>query len=189
MCYQTVYIFRLGVRKVGFAMPAFLFWRDVKEQVTEKTRQIAEPVLANEGLELVDVVYGREGDRWVLRLIIDKPGSSPGHGVDLEDCQRASRSVETALEVADVVPHTYSLEVSSPGIERPLTRPEHFQRFLGHKVQIKTFGPLFDPPRKNFSGTLVGFVDDAAQVEVEGAGCFTIPRKDVAKAHLKAEWD
>jgi len=162
----------------------------VKEQVNQKAWDIAEPILKREGLELVEVEYGREGGRWTLRLFIDKPGGSvPGQGVGIDDCQRASHAVETALEVADLVPHEYSLEVSSPGINRPLTRPEHFQKYVGQKVRVKTFGPLFDPPRKNFLGVLVAFENDAAVVEVEGAGRFTIPRKDIAKANLEVEWE
>ncbi len=159
-----------------------------KEQIAQQARELAEPILRNEGLELIDAEYLREGGRWVLRLTIDKLGAPEGEYVGIDDCQRATRAVETALDVADLVEHEYSLEVSSPGIERPLTRPEHFQRFLGKKVQIKTFAPLFEPPRKNFSGTLVGFADDAAEVEVEGAGRFKIPRKEMAKAHLQADW-
>ncbi|HEY3449139.1 MAG TPA: ribosome maturation factor RimP [Myxococcales bacterium] len=159
-------------------------------QVAEKAWEIAEPILRNEGLELIDVDYLREGGRWVLRLFIDKPGSDEkGKGVDLEDCQKATHAVETAIEVSDVVPHEYTLEVSSPGIERPLTRPEHFQRFMGKRIQVRTFGPLFDPPRKSFTGKLVAFADDAVQVEVEGAGLFKIERKEIAKANLVAEWD
>jgi ribosome maturation factor RimP len=161
----------------------------VKETVTEKAWQIAEPILRNEGLELIDVEYGREGGNWVLRLFIDKPGSAPGQGVGIDDCQRASHAVETAIDVEDFIPHEYSLEVSSPGIERPLTKPEHFVRYVGRKVQVKTFKPLFDPPRKNFSGQLVGFADDCAEVEVEGAGRFKIARKDIAKANLQADWE
>lgn len=162
----------------------------MKLQVAEKAWEIAEPILKNEGLELLDVEYLREGGRWILRLFIDKPGSDEkGKGVDLEDCQRATRAVETALDVEDLVPHEYSLEVSSPGIERPLTRPAHFERFVGRRVNVKTFGPMFEPPRKSFTGTLVSFADDTAEVEVEGAGRFKIPRKDIAKAHLQAEWD
>ncbi|MFN7133159.1 MAG: ribosome maturation factor RimP, partial [Myxococcales bacterium] len=89
-----------------------------KEQVTEKTWSVAEPIIRNEGLELVDVEYLREGGRWVLRLYIDKPNSGPGNAVGIDDCERASRAVETALEVEEVVPHEYALEVSSPGIDR-----------------------------------------------------------------------
>ncbi|MBI5543292.1 MAG: ribosome maturation factor RimP, partial [Deltaproteobacteria bacterium] len=80
----------------------------MKQQATEKAWEISEPILRNEGLELVDVEYVREGGRWVLRLYIDKPGGSEkGKGVDLEDCARATHAVEMALEVADVVPHEY----------------------------------------------------------------------------------
>lgn len=162
----------------------------MKQQVTQKAWETAEPILRAEGLELVDVEYLREGGRWILRLCIDKPGSEEkGKGVDLDDCQRASHAVETALEVGEVVPHEYSLEVSSPGIERPLTRPEHFLRFLGKKIHIKTYGPLFDPPRKSFTGTLLTSSDDTIEIDVEGAGRFCIARKDIAKANLQAEWD
>ena len=162
----------------------------MKPQVSEKAWEIAEPILKNEGLELLDVEYVSEGGRWILRMYIDKPGSEEkGKGVDLEDCQKATHAVETALDVAELVPHEYALEVSSPGIERPLTRPEHFQRYVGQKVHIKTYAPLFDPPRKSFSGKLVSFAQDVVEVEVEGAGSFKISRKDIAKAHLAAEWD
>jgi len=190
----------MGARFSFFAVPLFFSavnsWAAhrasfvVSEQVVEKAWKIAEPILRLEGLELVNVEYGREGGRWTLRLVIDKPDSGPGDAVGIEDCQRASHAVETALEVADlVVTHEYALEVSSPGIERPLTRPAHFERFVGQKVKIKTFGPLFEPPRKSFSGTLVSFLEDVAEVEVEGAGRFKIARKDIAKAHLQAPWD
>ena len=159
----------------------------MKDSVSDRAGQIAEPILRNEGLELVDAEYLREGGRWVLRLYIDRVGQDTAVGI--EDCQRASHAVETALEVADVVPHEYSLEVSSPGIERPLKKPEHFVRYVGRKVRVRTYGPLFDPPRKNFSGLLVGFKDDLAEIEVEGAGRFNIARKDIAKANLVADWD
>lgn len=173
----------------------------MREQVTQKAWSIAQPIIENEGLELVDVEYLREGSRWVLRFYIDKPDQSPflptldgeqgkwHSGVGLEDCQRASHAVEMAIDVADLIPHEYSLEVSSPGIERSLTRPEHFSKFVGRKVKIKTFSPLFDPPRKNFKGILISYSGDVAEVEVEGGGRFSISRKEIAKARLQAEWD
>jgi ribosome maturation factor RimP len=161
----------------------------VKDQVREQAARIAEPILRNEGLELLDVEYLREGSRWILRLFIDKPGAPAGKGVGLEDCQRASHAVETALEVAELVTHEYALEVSSPGINRPLTRPEHFLKYVGAKVKVKTYGPVGAPPRKSFTGTLVGYADDAAEVEVEveGAGRFRIPMKEIAKANLEVD--
>lgn len=154
-----------------------------KQEIVEKTWSLAEPLAVAEGLELVDVEWVNEAG-WILRVYIDKPGG----GVGLEECQSVSRALEAALDVEDFIPQHYALEVSSPGLNRPLTRPQHYQRAIGQKVKIKTFGPIGDPPRKNFSGTLVGFESEAAQVEVEGAGRFTIPLKDVAKAHLEYDF-
>src|SRR4051794_22334246 len=121
-----------------------------KQTIENKTREIAGPLLLAEGLELVDVEYVREREGYILRLFIDKPGG----GVGLEDCTKASHAVDTVLDVEDFIPNEYHLEVSSPGLNRPLTRPEHFAKAVGKKVKVKTFGPLFEPPRKNFSGVL-----------------------------------
>ncbi|MBQ4334617.1 MAG: ribosome maturation factor RimP, partial [Myxococcaceae bacterium] len=88
-----------------------------------------------------------------------------------------------------LISHEYVLEVSSPGIERPLTRPAHFQRAIGQRVRIRLFRPLFTPPRKSLTGVLVVFEDDRVEVEVEGAGRFVVERKDNAKAHLQPDWD
>ena len=89
----------------------------------------------------------------MLRLFIDKPG-----GVDVEDCQDLSRTVEPVLDVEDFIEPAYNLEVSSPGLDRPLRKPEHFARFAGQRVHVKTFGPIDGPrrapPRKNWTGTI-----------------------------------
>jgi ribosome maturation factor RimP len=153
-----------------------------KVDVEQRAREIAEPILAMEGLELVDVELVREHG-WILRLYIDRPGG----GVGLEDCARASHSVETALDVADLIDHPYSLEVSSPGLNRPLKKPEHFQKAQGKKVKVKTYAPIGEPPRKNFSGMLTAVEMDAVTVDVEGAGAFRIPMREIAKAHLEYE--
>ena len=90
----------------------------------------------------------------------------------------------------EFIPHEYSLEVSSPGLNRPLKKLQHFQKVVGKKVKVKTFGPLggVEPPRKNFSGVLKGVESDAVTVDVEGAGSFRIPLKDIAKANLEFEF-
>ena len=144
---------------------------------------MAEPILAREGYELVDVTYGSEAGHWILRLTIDRVGERIG----IHDCQQASEAVETALDVEDLVEHAYNLEVSSPGTNRPLTRPEHFERFVGSKVRIKTAESLFDPPRKNFLGELVAFQAEEAEVEVPGAGKFRIPFSKIVKANLEGD--
>lgn len=153
-----------------------------KQDVEQRAREIAEPILAAEGLELVDVEFVRE-HAWILRLYIDKPG-----GVGLDDCAAASHAVETALDVAELIDHPYSLEVSSPGLNRPLKKPEHFQRAQGKKVKVKTYAPIGEPPRKNFSGMLTGIDADVVTVEVEGAGPFRIPMREIAKAHLEFDF-
>ncbi len=154
-----------------------------KVEVEQRAREIAEPILAGEGLELVDVEFVREHG-WILRLYIDRPG---GPGVGLDDCAKASHAVETALDVADLIDHPYSLEVSSPGLNRPLRKPEHFQKAQGKKVKVKTYAPIGEPPRKNFSGMLTAVETDAVTVDVEGAGAFRIPMREIAKAHLEYE--
>jgi ribosome maturation factor RimP len=152
-------------------------------QIEQRAKEVVEPLVAGEGMELVDVEYVREQPGWILRLFIDKPG-----GVGLDDCSLVSRAVDTALDVEDFIPHEYHLEVSSPGLNRPLKKPEHFLRVVGKKVKVKTFGPIGEPPRKNFRGTLLGLSDGEVEVEVEGAGRLRIPLKDVAKANLEFEF-
>ncbi|MBX7115020.1 MAG: ribosome maturation factor RimP [Myxococcaceae bacterium] len=155
-----------------------------RQSIEQKTRDVAGPIVAGEGMELLDVEYVREREGWVLRLFIDKAG-----GVGLEDCQQASRAVETALDVEDIIPQEYSLEVSSPGLNRPLTKPEHFKKVEGQTIKVKTYGPLFEPPRKNFTGKLIGVSEDGVAVDVSGAGRFDISFKDIAKANLEFDFD
>ena len=139
--------------------------RGHKQTVEARTAEIAEPLIAVMGMELVDVEFLHERDRWILRLFIDKPG-----GVGLEDCEAVSRAVEAPLEVENIVEHAYHLEVSSPGLERPLKKPEHFRRAEGRLVRVKTFAPLGEPPRRNFRGVLTAVALDGVTLDVEGAG-------------------
>jgi len=150
--------------------------RDVVAQVTP----VAEELAAELGLEVVDVEYRREGGGWVLRVFIDKPG-----GVTLDDCQAVSEALSERLDELDPIPNSYSLEVSSPGVERPLKRPADFQRFAGRRVQLRTFAPV--DGRRNFQGRLMGLVEGEVVLETD-AGQVAIPLDAVAKAHLVAEF-
>jgi ribosome maturation factor RimP len=154
-----------------------------KRTVEERAFALAAPLVAAEGMELVEVEFVREQPGWILRLFIDKAG-----GVGLEDCSKVSHALDPALDVEDFIPQAYSLEVSSPGLNRPLRTPEHFAKAVGKLVKVKTFGPIGEPPRKNFKGTLSGSNADSIVVDVEGGGAFTIPLKDVAKANLEFEF-
>jgi ribosome maturation factor RimP len=157
---------------------------NLRQTVEDRARQVCEPLIAAEGLELLELEYTREQSGWILRLFIDNPTGLVG----VEECALASHAVDKALDVEDFIPNEYSLEVSSPGLDRPLKKPAHFERVKGKKVKVKTFGPLFEPPRKNFVGTLKDVTEAAVTVEVEGAGAFVIPYKDIARANLEFEF-
>jgi ribosome maturation factor RimP len=155
-----------------------------KEEILEKVRQIAAPLAAQEGLELVDVEMGGPGGRQTLRIFIDKAG-----GISLEDCTSVSRAVSAALDVEDFIDGTYDLEVSSPGLDRPLRTPEHFEKFKGSKVRVKTFGPIPEcENRKTFIGELVGFAEGKVIVGVDGK-VFHVPHAQVSKANVEPVFD
>ena len=155
-----------------------------KDDILEKIRAIAGPVAAAEGLELVEVELGGAGGRTILRVFIDKAG-----GVSLDDCSSISRSVSAALDVEDPLDGAYDLEVSSPGLDRPLRTPEHFQKYAGQKVRVKTFGPVPEcENRKTFVGTLKGFDGGKVAVDVDGK-VFQVPHPQISKANIEPVFD
>ena len=147
-----------------------------KGQQAEVIRALVEPLVAYAGMELIDVEYGREPSGVILRLIIDKPG-----GVTIDDCSYINRLAGDLLDAKDSVPGSYNLEVSSPGINRPLQKKDDFERFAGQKVLIKT-RELIDG-RKNFKGILNGTRDDFIVISSEKT-VFSIPFELVSKARL-----
>lgn len=154
-----------------------------KEEILDRVRRIAAPLAAQEGLELIDVELGGAG-RQTLRLYIDRAG-----GVSLDDCTAVSRAVSAALDVEDPISGAYDLEVSSPGLDRPLRTPEHFEKFKGSKVRVKTFGPVPEcENRKTFVGTLQGFSGGSVMVEVDGK-VFAVPHAQVSKANIEPVFD
>jgi ribosome maturation factor RimP len=143
--------------------------------------KLSEPVVAGQGYELVDVEFKNELGQWILRVFIDKAG-----GVGLEDCATVSRELSAVLDVADAIPQHYSLEVSSPGLNRPLKKEADFARFVGKKAKIRTRRPIGES-RRNFSGTLVGV--DAGKVKIDvGDQVCEVPVEDVEKANLVYEF-
>jgi ribosome maturation factor RimP len=155
-----------------------------QEPVDEQARRVLEPVLVRDGYELVDVEWVRSGSRWTLRVFVDKPG-----GVGIDDCQLVSRTIEPILDVEDFIEPAYDLEVSSPGLDRPLRTADHFRRYAGQRVHVKTYGPVAgtaeaSPPRKNWTGVLEGFSDGAVLVRADGV-LHRIPHDQIAKAHLE----
>lgn len=144
------------------------------------------------GFELVELERAGSRQRPVLRIRIDRPDSTPGQGVTLDDCALVSRSLEAFLEAAGDVPERYVLEVSSPGIERPLVRPRDFTRFAGEPVALRLTAPLEGHGRR-LEGTLVGLKGDdpdaIVRIALEDGTTVDIPRADVARAHLVFRWD
>jgi ribosome maturation factor RimP len=155
-----------------------------KEEILDKVRQLAAPLAAQEGMELVDVEFGGGGGRQILRIYIDRQG-----GVSLEDCTSISRALSAALDVEDPLQGSYDLEVSSPGLDRPLRTPEHFQKYAGEKVRVKTFGPLPEcENRKTFVGILKGYENGKVMVDVDGK-VFNVPHGQVSKANVEPVFD
>jgi ribosome maturation factor RimP len=142
----------------------------------ERVREIAERVAASSGLELVEIEFrGGGGKARMLRIFIDKPG-----GVSHEDCANFSREVGTILDVEDVVPGaSYTLEVSSPGLDRKLVRPTDYERFAGSRVRIKTREPV--QGNRQLEGRLEGLLDGRVAIEVAGK------RKGDAAVRLEVE--
>jgi ribosome maturation factor RimP len=167
----------------------FVIWEFGLIPVVEKIEKLLLPVVADLSLELVDIEYQREDRGWVLRIYLDKEG-----GINLDDCAQASREFSTLLDVEDIVDTVYTLEVSSPGLERPLKKIPDFERFSGEPAKIKTRRAC-DPDgrgqsRKIFSGVLQGVRDGQIvllQTDKKG-GEVVLDLKDIEKANLVFEF-
>jgi ribosome maturation factor RimP len=149
-----------------------------------KLLTLAEPVVTGQGYELVDLEFKNELGAWILRVFIDNPKAEGGVG--LEDCAQVSRELSAVLDVDDVIPMHYSLEVSSPGLNRPLRKESDFARFVGKKAKIRTSRPVGES-RRNFSGTLVGVEAGKVKIDVGDQVC-EVPVADVEKANLVYEF-
>ena len=150
--------------------------------VTEKIQQIAERVGTSAGLEIVDVQLLGGGGSRLLRIFIDKP-----EGVSHADCEFISQKVGTILDVEDVVPGSrYTLEVSSPGVERKLTKPREFERFVGQKVKVVLRQPVEN--QRHWVGALKSFAEGIITLEPSPGRSVQFPLDQVEKANLKFEW-
>lgn len=150
--------------------------------VVERARMVAGPAMEGLGYELVDVKFVNEGGRWRLRFFIDRPG-----GVGIADCETVSREIETLLEVEDVVPGSYALEVSSPGLDRPLMKPADFERFEGSLARIKTREPVNG--QKVFVGRIASPGAEGFDLVLsEGKTTLHILYGQVQKANLEIEF-
>ena len=146
-------------------------------------RATAERVVGAHGLELVDVFLTRESVGWVVRVTIDRPGpgATPDDSVGIEDCAVVSRELGTILDVEDPLDRAYTLEVTSPGLDRPLKRPQDYARFAGERVQVKTRLPLNG--RRRFVGKLQQVGEVGIELDVDGE-LVSIAFTDIDKTRL-----
>jgi ribosome maturation factor RimP len=151
------------------------------KEILERVRGMVDPILFDEGMELVDMEYRRESKGWVLRLILDKEG-----GVTLDDCTRVSQEVGRNLDVEDFIQTPYTLEVSSPGLTRPLKTEKDFMKYCNHLIKVKTVDPIEN--RRQFKGKLLSVSGGRIEIKGEG-GVFQISLSNVAKANLEIERD
>ena len=144
-----------------------------KVPVAVRVWELAQPLAEELGLSLWDVQYVKEGADWYLRIFIDKEG-----GVSIDDCVDMTHAIDPVLDEEDPVPQEYMLEVSSPGLERRLTRPEHFARFAGEPVHVRLIRPLPEIGRE-FEGILLESEDETVlALELEDGTVLTLPKKD-----------
>lgn len=151
----------------------------MQEDLKERVYNLVELAILRKGMELVDLEWQRERSGWVLRLYIDKPG-----GVTIGDCAKISEIVGKILDREDLIHHPYNLEVSSPGIERPLKKKEHFERFLGEKAKITLKDPMGG--RRKISGIILEVEEDTVKIEAEGK-VWEIRLSNIKKANLQPE--
>ena len=151
------------------------------KKVTEIVRELAEPVVKENGCELWDVEYVREAGQWFLRLYLDKDG-----GVDILDCEAISRKVSDLLDEADPIESSYTFEVSSAGLERQLKRPSDFERFMGEKILLKTYKPIAG--RKEYAGILAGYDSGSVLVDMGSGDPLWFEEKDLALVRLRVEF-
>jgi len=156
---------------------------DIRKRLIE----LAEPVCADSGYELVDLRYQSDQGAWVVRVFIDGEGEKNG-AISFDDCETISRELSAIFDVEDPIQGAYNLEVSSPGVERPLRTVAHFRRYVGDEVKVSLHEGVSG--RRNFRGTVRAVADDGSSVDLEVDGkSFTLPLQDLRSAKLVVDWD
>lgn len=152
-----------------------------REAYERRTEELLTPIIEEKQFELVDIEYVKEGSNWYLRAYIDKEG-----GITVDDCEFVSRALSDLLDKEDFISDAYILEVSSPGLGRPLKKDKDFQRNLGEEVEIRLYKPL--NKQKEYRGTLQAYDKDSVTIEFEDEAQFIIKRSDIALIRLAFDW-
>ena len=148
-----------------------------REMYEKNTEEILLPMMGELGFELVDVEYVKEGSTWYLRAYIDKPG-----GINIDDCETVSRRLSDILDEKDYIDEAYILEVSSPGLGRPLKKEKDYKRSLGEEVEIRTYRMI--DRQKEFTGILKAYDEKTVTIEPDGGTLLTFDKSDIALIRL-----
>ena len=148
-----------------------------RELYEQKTEEILLPIVEENGFELVDVEYVKEGSTWYLRAYIDKPG-----GINIDDCEVVSRRLSDILDEKDYIDDAYILEVSSPGLGRPLKKEKDFKRSLGEEVEIRTYRMI--DKQKEFTGILKDYDEKTVTIDMDDDTTKTFEKSDIALIRL-----
>jgi ribosome maturation factor RimP len=151
-----------------------------KQSVESRVEELLLPIIEKSDYELVDVRYAKEGPNWYLRIFIDHP-----EGIDLDDCEFVSRKIEVLLDEKNYIKDSYILEVSSPGIERPLRYKKDFIRFTGEMVIVNTYKPING--KRTFKGLLQG-IDGQDVIIKDGLEEIRLALSDISLAHLTVDF-
>ena len=143
-----------------------------KEEYEQKAEALLSPIVESNGFELVDVEYVKEAGNWYLRGYIDKPG-----GITVNDCETVSRAFSDRLDEDDFIEDSYIMEISSPGLDRPLKKEKDFARSIGKLVEIRTYRPI--EKQKEFCGELTAYDNNSVTIDEEGTPR-TFDKKDIA---------
>jgi len=144
-----------------------------RKSVEKIAEELVTPIVEKFKFELVDVEFVKEGANWYLRVYIDKPG-----GIAIDDCQAVSEELSDKLDEVDPIKHSYILEVSSPGLDRPLKTDREFEKYRGEEVEVKLYRPL--DGKKVFTGELLGLIDNKISIKQENGTELKFDRIDVA---------
>lgn len=162
-------------------MPAEEIRSPKKGNTADRVRELLFDAVLAEDCYLWDVEYVREGAETVLRIVIDS-----NEGVTLDDCERVSRAIDPILDEADPIESSYRLEVTSPGVERPLTRPDHFEACIGDTVEVRLYAPMNG--QKVLRGVLAETADKNFTVTIPDGTSVTIEKSAAAKVSTVCDW-
>jgi ribosome maturation factor RimP len=160
----------------------------MREDVVQQVRAVAARVASSCGLEIFDVQFRREGQGLVLRVQVDRPGpaATAEESVSVEDCARVSRDLSAILDVEDLVADAYTLEVSSPGLDRPLRNADDYRRFSGRQAKLVMREAV--DGQKYFKGRLGGMEDNAVVIDAEDGRRHRVPLDVITRANLEVEF-